>query len=263
MHLILISILFSLLAGNATAAEVPEVVRSCIEQNTPETTAVQAIELHARDRSGYEQVLQANVYWKRGADGRSRLLMHFEEPVDIRNARFLIIENKPENDMYIYMPGLFKVRRITSKRISSSVLGTDFSYEDFERLHGILQNLKAEQYPDDVLDGRPVYVINSYPGGSSDYDKIATYIDKQTCVTLKVELFEQGHKLRKTLTIDPTSITPVGNIQVPRELVMRDLRDKTQTRLVIDEIRTGVPLDDALFDPEQLKQQKIPPVRAE
>ena len=76
---------------------------------------------------------------------------------------FLIIENEPQNDMYIYMPGLVMVRKITSKRISSSILGTDFSYEDYERLHGILTDLKAEQYPDEVLAGRPVYVVNSYP----------------------------------------------------------------------------------------------------
>jgi len=250
-------------SAGAAAADVPQVVRDCVAQNTPKSTAVQAIELRARDRSGYEQVLQANVYWKRGSDAKARLLMHFEEPSDVRNARFLIIENQPQNDMYIYMPGLFKVRKITSKRISSSVLGTDFSYEDYERLHGILQELKAEQYPDDVLDGRPVYVVNSYPGDTSGYDKIASFIDKQTCVTLKVELYERGHQLRKTLTVDPASITPVGDIQVPRELVMHDLREKTETRLVIDEIRTGEPLDDALFDPEQLKQQKIPPVVAE
>jgi len=263
MHLILLPLLLLVHTTGAIAAEVPEIVRTCVEKNMPKTTAVQAIELTARDRSGYEQVLLADVYWKRDADNRSRLLMHFEEPADVRNARFLIIENQPQNDMYIYMPGLFKVRKITSKRISSSILGTDFSYEDYERLHGILQDQEAEQYPDDVLDGRPVYVIHSYPGDTSGYDKIATYIDQQTCVTLKTELFERGHQLRKTLTIDPADIQPVGDIQVPRALVMRDLRDNTETRLVIREIRTGDPLDEALFDPEQLKQQKIPPVQAE
>jgi hypothetical protein len=263
MRQTLISILFLLHAAGVFAAEVPDIVRACAEKNMPKTTAVQAIELRARDRSGYVQVLQADVYWKRGADGKSRLLMRFEEPADVRNARFLIIENQPQNVMYIYMPGLFKVRKITSKRISSSILGTDFSYEDYERLHGILMDLKAEQYPDDVLDGRPVYVINSYPGEASGYDKISTYIDKQTCVTLKTDLFERGHQLRKTLIIDPAKIQPVGDIQVPRELVMRDLRDKTETRLVIGTIRTGDPLDDALFDPEQLKQQDIPPIVAE
>jgi outer membrane lipoprotein-sorting protein len=263
MRLTLSFLLLLVHAASAFAAEVPEIVRTCAEQNMPKSTAVQAIELTARDRSGYEQVLQADVYWKRDAGNHSRLLMHFEEPADVRNARFLIIENEPQNDMYIYMPGLFKVRKITSKRISSSILGTDFSYEDYERLHGILLDLKAEQYPDDVLDGRPVYVINSYPGEGSGYDKISSYIDKQTCITLKTELYERGHQLRKTLTIDPADIQPVGDIQVPRKLVMRDIRDKTETRLVIQDIRTDVPLDDALFDPEQLKQQEIPSILAE
>ena len=262
MRQILASLLLTAAAGSCGAA-VPEIVRTCAERNTPDATALQSIELRARDRSGYEQVLEADVYWKRGSDGRSRLLMTFREPADVRNARFLIIENQPQNDMYIYMPGLFKVRKITSRRISSSVLGTDFSYEDYERLHGILQDLDAEQYPDDVLDGRPVYVVNSYPGETSGYDKIASYIDQQTCVTLRVELYERGHRLRKTLTVDPARIEPVGAIQVPRELVMRDLQEETETRLVIEEIRTNEPLDDALFDPERLRQQDIPPVHAE
>ena len=114
-----------------------------------------------------------------------------------------------------------------------------------------------------MLDGRPVYVVNSYPDDSSGYEKISTHIDIETCVALKTELYERNHQLRKTLTIDPATIKPVGAIQVPRELVMRDLRDKTETRMLIREIHTGVELEDALFDPEHLKQKKAPPILAE
>jgi hypothetical protein len=256
-RLILVPVL-SLFATLTLAAEVPEVVKACMEKNTPANSSVQTIELRARDRSGYEQVLQADTYWKRFPDGQSKILMQFQEPVDIRGARFLIIENTPENDMYMYMPGLFKVRKITSKRISSSILGTDFSYEDYERLHGVFTDLRAEQYPDEVLDGRPVYVINSYPEGDSGYEKIKTYIDIETCVSLKTELFERGHQLRKTLTVDPADIKKEGDIHVPHQLLMRDLRDKTETRLVVQEIKTDITLDNALFDPKQLKQKKAP-----
>jgi len=255
--LVMLSLMW-LYATLAFATEVPEVVKMCMEKNTPATSSVQSIELRARDRSGYEQVLQADTYWKRYPDNRSKILMYFYEPVDIRGARFLIVENTPQNDMYMYMPGLFKVRKITSQRISSSILGTDFSYEDYERLHGIFTDLKAEQYPDDVLDGRPVYVINSYPQGDSGYEKITTYIDIETCVFLKTELFGKGHQLRKTLTVDPGDIHLEGDIHVPQALLMRDLRDKTETRMVIQEIKTDVPLEDDLFDPEQLKQKKAP-----
>ena len=263
MKRFLFPFLLSLPASPMIAAEVPAVVRNCVEQNLPQTTSVQSIELRARDRSGYEQVLQADVYWKRFADGNARVLMYFSEPADVRGARFLVIQNKPQNDMYIYMPGLFKVRKITSRRISGSMLGTDFSYEDFERLHGILTDLKAEQFPDDELSGHPVYVINSYPGANSGYEKIGTMIDKETCVALKMELYEQGHKLRKEMLVDPASIRAVGDIHVPADLVMRDLRDKTETRLLIENIKTDVPLEDDLFDPTQLKKKDAPPVAAD
>jgi hypothetical protein len=253
-------LLLSLQTALALAAEIPEVVRSCLEKNTPESTSAQTLELRARDRNGYEQVLQANVYWKRFPDNRSRILMHFDEPADIRGARFLIIENEPQNDMYIYMPGLVIVRKITSKRISSSILGTDFSYEDYERLHGILTDLKAEQFPDDVLSGRPVYVVNSYPDDNSGYEKITTFIDIETCVALKTDLYERGHQLRKTMSVDPASIKKEGSIHVPRKLLMRDVRDKTETQMIIRKISTNIPLEDDLFDPEQLKQKDAPPI---
>jgi len=162
--------------------------------------------------------------------------------------------------MYIYMPSLFKVRKITSRNISNSMLGTDFSYEDFERMQGVMTKMKAEQQPDEVLDGRPVYVIKSYPGDDSGYEKIVSYIDIETCVTLKTEFFENGGQLRKLLTVEPENIRPAGNIQVPMEVLIKDLRDKTKTTIVVNEITVNVPLEDDLFDPTQLTKKKAPPI---
>lgn len=249
--------------ATASAVEVPEVVRSCMAKNMPETTSIQSIELRARDRGGYESIMQADVYWKRSKDAPAKVLMYLHEPSDVRGARFLIIQNEPRNDMYIYMPGLFKVRKITSKNISNSMLGTDFSYEDFERIQGVMTKMKSEQQADEVLDGRPVYVINSHPGDDSGYEKITSYIDIETCVTLKTELLEHGDQLRKTLTVNPETIKKTGGIYVPMEVVIKDLRDKTKTTMIIDEIRIDVPLEDDLFDPGQLKKKKAPPIVAE
>ena len=68
---ILVPLLLVLLATPALSTELPElpeVVKNCLEQNLPESTSVQSIELRASDRSGYESVMQADVYWKRFAD---------------------------------------------------------------------------------------------------------------------------------------------------------------------------------------------------
>jgi len=255
---ILLLALLTLCSLTTSAAEIPQVIKSCMERNLPQTTSAQSIELRARDRSGYEQVLEADVYWKRYAEDQARVMMYFREPVDIRGARFLVMEKQPQNDMYIYMPSLFTVRRVTSKNISNSIMGTDFSYEDFERIQGILSDIHAEQFPDDTLAGRPVYVLMSYPDESSGYVKVATYIDKESCIPLKTELYESGHELRKLLTIDPATIRHQAGIYYPGELMVKDLKQKTETRLIVHNVSVGTGLGDDLFDPEKMKQAKIP-----
>jgi hypothetical protein len=114
-----------------------------------------------------------------------------------------------------------------------------------------------------MLDGRPVYVVNSYPDDNSGYEKITTFIDKETCVALKTDLYERGHQLRKTMRVDPATIKKEGSIHVPQTLLMRDLRDETETQLIIQKIITNLPLEDALFDPEQLKQKDAPPITSD
>ncbi len=257
---ILLPALLTVCSLTTSAAEIPEVIKSCLHRNLPETTSAQSIELRARDRSGYEQVLEADVYWKRYAQDQARVMMYFREPADIRGARFLVVEKQPQSDMYIYMPSLFKVRRVTSRNIANSIMGTDFSYEDFERIQGILSDLHAEQFPDDTLAGRAVYVLMSYPPESSGYVKVATYIDKESCIPLKTELYEIGHELRKQLSIDPAAIRHQGGISYPSELVVKDLKQKTETRLIIRNVSVGTELSDDLFDAEKMKQAEIPAI---
>jgi len=247
----------------ALAIELPKAVKACVAKNSRSTSSVQSIELRSKDRRGYEQVLRANSYVKRSPGKKARIMMHFNEPFDMRGARFLIIEKSPRNDMYIYMPGLMVVRKITSKRISSSILGTDFSYEDYERLHGLLSGLRSEQAADAKIGKRKVHVINSYPKAGSGYDKITTHIDIKTCVALKTELFGKNGKLRKILTVDARDVHRHGKIYVPHRLLMRDLRDKTETRMIVEKIKINVPLEDGLFDPKQLKKVKLPTTQAD
>ncbi len=65
------------------------------------------------------------------------------------------------------------------------------------------------------------------------------------------------------MIVNPETIRQTGSIHVPTEVVIKDLRDKTKTTMVIDEVRIDVPLEDDLFDPTQLKKKKAPPIIAE
>lgn len=239
----------------ATAASLAPDIDACIRKNTPKTTAIQNIELRSTDRIGSEKILIADVYLKRFSDGNSGLIAYFKEPEDLWGTRLLVIEKAPANEMYLYMPALFKIRRITSKRISSSMYGSDFSYEDLERLYGMLSTEPAEQAADVLINGQAAYVLVSKPAdhSQSKYESVVSYFDKASCVIRKVEFFEPGSRLRKVLLVDADKVRPVGDIKVPHEYLMNDIRDKTETRMTVRKVRLDVPLPDTIFDHQQLK----------
>lgn len=231
-------------------------LEACIRMNEPESSAVQQIEMRSVDRAGYEKTLVADIYLKRFPDETSRMIAYFREPDDIIGTRLLVIEKAAGNEMYMYMPSLFKIRRISSKRIASSMYGSDFSYEDIERFYAMLSSEQPAQLPDAQLDGSPMYVLETRPAedSGSKYESIVAYFDQPDCVIRRVDFFESGEKLRKQLIADASSITSAGSIRLPREFTMTDLRNKTETYLSIRKIELDLTLDDDLFNHERLKE---------
>lgn len=239
-----------------TAQAIDPHVRSCVQRNELKTTAIQKVELRSIDRAGYEKILVADIYLKRFPDETTRMVAYFKEPDDIANTRLLIIEKPPGNEMYMYMPSLFKIRRISSKRISSSMYGSDFSYEDIERFYGMLSSEQPVQAPDTVLNGQPMYVLETRPAedSGSRYETIVAYFNQRDCIVRRVDYFEPGGKLRKQLMVNEQSMETTGTISLPREFTMTDLRNNTETTLHIRHLELGIPIDDSAFDWEQLKQ---------
>jgi len=253
--------LFALLsfhAVNSIAAPIDPEVEACIRKNAPRETSIQDIKLRSVGPLFEEKILTARVYWKQLPDGNSDLLTVFDEPEDISGSRLLFLEKKPQKEIYLYMPALFKVRRITSGRISSSMYGMDFSYEDFEWLYNMLSTARSEQRADSVVGGEPVYVLAVVPApaSGSKYQEVVSYFDKQSCVIRKVEFYGQGRKLRKVLLADPKAVKRVSGILVPHAFVMRDLEKKSETELTVTRVDIDPPIPDTVFDPAHLKESR-------
>ena len=255
---IVLSLLFAHVF-NAQASSIDPEVEACIRKNAPKATIIEKIRLTS-ESSMYdeEEVLATNVYWKHSADGTSKILAVFDEPDDILGSRLLFLEKKSGNDIYLYMPALFKVRRITSDRIASSMYGMDFSYEDFQFMYNMMVTAVTEQLADTVINGVPMYVFAIVPeaGKDSMYETIYSYFDNRTCVIQKVEFFEPGKKLRKVLTVDPASTRVVNGILIPHKLQMRDIKKESITKLTVISVTVDPSIKDSLFDPTLLKEHR-------
>ena len=242
-------------ADTMTASE----IQDCVKQNFPDDSMTQTIQMMMKDRMGVERLLEAEMFWERDQTTRlSKVRLDFDNPPELRGAAVLVIEKSPTNDMFMFLPELGKTRRITSSMVNGNMMGTDFTYEDFSRLQGMLGNLSAERQADGQVAGRPAFVTVSVPAQAtdSDYTRIRSLVDQQTCLPLRVEFFQKGFEgPAKVLTVQPDKAIEVKSGWFPRELRMEDVRGGTSTNLVVEKIEVNVPIDRKMFSAAELEKQ--------
>jgi hypothetical protein len=259
MHGSWIALVVSLLAAPLAAGAAPESaeeIEQCLRENMPKKSSIQTILLRSTNRVGDVAESRADIHWKLFDDGLSKVLLRFSHPLDMRGAGVLMIEKKERRpDTFMYLPELKSVRRVSSSAASSSLFGTDFSYEDFERLVGMSADAAKERGDDTEVEGRAAYVVSAKvdPDSGSAYEHIVTAVDKQTCVPLRTEFYEPGDALRKRLTADAAKIKQEGALFVPMQLTMHDLRDETQTDIVVEHIDAEAKIHRKMFSARELE----------
>jgi hypothetical protein len=249
-------VLLGIPASAGSAPETVDEIEQCVQDNLPRKSSVQTVRFRSTNRVGEVTGSEATIHWKLFDDGLSKVLLRFSAPPDMRGSGVLLIENRGRRpDTFLYLPELRKVRRVSSRSAASSLFGTDFSYEDFERLVGMSSDASKERIDDAKIDGREVYVVVGRPDpeSGSAYERVVAFVDKETCVPLRTESYEPGDELRKLLTADSSRIEREGTLWVPRQQTMKDLRDETQTDLVIEQIDIDAKIHRKMFSARELE----------
>jgi outer membrane lipoprotein-sorting protein len=230
------------------------VVEACLRRNLPQRSSVQSVRFQSKDRTGSTRTLAGTAYWKKWEGELSRSLIRIEFPPDLRGSAYLLIERPESVDVFVYLPEFQKVRRITSHALAGSLFGTDFSYEDMRRLRHLFEAAAVERRPDGELGGRGTYAVVLRPPAESEYGEVRAWIDTETCVPLKLELYTQNGTLAKELTADPSSLARHGEVWAAHALTLRDLQEQTETRVDLGKLEIDVDVPDKLFSERALTQ---------
>lgn len=244
------------LPGFAAERSIEE-IQACARKNQPEHSARQDLNLLIRDGTGDETTIEAKLFWKRDKEGRSRVLLRVTAPNDLRGTAFLLIEREGNSDMFSYLPDVGQVRRITGRTVSGSLFGSDFSYEDIQRLQSLATPAKLEKLADAEIAGRATWVLAAPipPESGSKYKRVVSFIDQETCVPLKTELMEGPDQVAKELVIAPDQVKAEGSRFIPREIIARDLEGSSETRLRVEKVEFDVSLSDSLFSEAALSKR--------
>jgi hypothetical protein len=234
-----------------TAEEIVRASRDRIKADTVSTRSSMVIK--ARDGSTTERVM--DQYSKDGPRGK-RTIIQFQRPASVAGTRFLTMENPGSaDDRWIFLPSLGKVRRIAASEGSGSFMGTDFSYDDISSASRGADLDRHTLLREETFKGNACYVIESTPKDSAyQYSKMIQWIDRESKVSWKVELYDKKAVLVKLLEIQ--ELKDVQGRLTPMLTSMTTLGAGTSTAIKVDIVKYDDPIPEGVFTTNYLETGK-------
>jgi hypothetical protein len=210
------------------------------------------------DRRGRVRDRALTLLTLRGADKESdRLLIRFTYPNDIRGTGFLVWEHpNGDDERFLYLPSLGRVRRIAGSEAQESFVGSDFSYEDFggrefdDYTYALLDENASWPAPDG--SSRPAWRLESTRKDKSvQYPRVASLVLKESFLVVQAEMFNRRNEREKTYAVG--QLRQVQGIWTVLQSVMTNAIDKTRTELEVAKIDYNTGLKEEAFTRRELE----------
>lgn len=242
--------------GAAGAADTAKSVMDCMRANAPESVRIQDFELSVTEPDGETRTLAGRVYAQRETKGKDaglmRAMMRVEQPDNLKGAAYLVRETDDylRDGMYVYLPSVRRVRRVSGTFADGSLLGTTFSYYDFKQISSAFGDLSAELLPSEKLGERPMHVLAFKPleGAETQYSSVRAWVDRETCLPMRAD-FSIGEQVRKRLSAAHAALRTADGYRYLAEVEMLDLQSKVRSTLKINKVSLDKGLSRRYFDP--------------
>ncbi len=209
-----------------------------------------------RNKHGEESIrrIRAKTLEVKG-DGDKSLTV-FNNPRDVKGTAFLNFTHKTgDDDQWLFLPALKRVKRISSRNKSGSFMGSEFAYEDISSQE--LEKYTYKWIRDEVYEGEDCFVIELYPVDkkNSGYTRQVNWIDKREYRVMKVEYYDRKKSHLKTLTFNGYK-KYLDKFWRADEMEMVNHQNGKSTQLLWSDYKFQTGLTDKDFSKSSLKRVK-------
>lgn len=180
----------------------------------------------------------------------------FDTPRDVKGTAFLTFTHKTgDDDQWLYLPALKRVKRISSRNKSGSFMGSEFAYEDISSQE--IEKYTYKWIRDEKYEGNDCFVFERYPVDkkNSGYTRQTVWMDKAEYRVLKVEYFDRKQSHLKTLTMKNYK-KYLDKYWRANEMNMINHQNGKSTKLVWSGYKFQVGLKDRDFNKNSLKRAR-------
>ncbi|MEX2130647.1 MAG: outer membrane lipoprotein-sorting protein [Pseudohongiellaceae bacterium] len=227
-------------------------------------TAVYDYTMVLIDRRDRQRSRNLRVYRKDyGADSKSLSL--FDSPADIRGTAYLNFnwdDAERDDDSWLYLPSLQRVKRIASSDTSDSFLGSDFTYAD---INGRERDWYDYSFVNesDIVDGVDCWVIEAVPKPgfrqraeqATGYGKSHVWIRKDNFLQQRGQVWElKGNRIKYFTASEFEQIDGVWTIKRLQVVTTRNDRQEHASVLQVNDVIYNSELDDGMFTTEYMQR---------
>lgn len=230
----------------------------CTAANVPENLSLRRVQLATTNSAGNTSTIEARVYATRekvtGVEGKLlRAMMHVDAPEYLDGAAYLVRETDDymRDGMFIYLPSVGRVRRVTGSFTDGALMGSKFSYFEFKQLSSAFRDLTPQIKGTETIGNRPVTVVRFTPldGTETRYTSVLAWFDQKTCLPLRAD-FSEGDTVIKRLSAQPEAIAKSGGYWYLQEITMRVLADDSYSVMRVKNVSLEEQVSDYFFNPE-------------
>ncbi len=192
-------------------------------------------------------------------------IIFFVSPADVRNTAYMSFDwddAAKEDDSWLYLPALGKVKRVAAGDKSSSFMGSDFSYSDINgiKIEDWDYTFVKESYS---LEGKDTWVIQGLPKKQArhrvleetGYLKSIIWVQKDNWVVIKAKYWVQKGKKIKYFKAE--EIKNISGIWTPLKLIMVTTSKGKVTHssiLTVSNVQYNLPVKDTYFTTRSMEQ---------
>ena len=245
----------SIMADDAKARGIMQKVNDRDEGNTLEQDLLMVL----IDSKGNKRTRDIKSYSKKhGKDDYQ--VMFFKSPADVKNTAFLTYDYEAKNkddDQWLYLPALKKVKRIPGSDKSSSFMGSDFSYSDMTKTN--INDFNFKFLKDTKVRGHAAWMIESIPRSKkvlkeTGYTKSIQVVRKDNYVVVRTIGFMRGGKKKY---MDAKRMHKQSGIWIVDEMSMTTKKGKKtlhKTIMRFSHTKLNKPISDSQFTTRRIQK---------
>lgn len=211
------------------------------------------------DKNNHKRVRQLKTYAKdKGED--TLKLMFFLSPADVENTGFLTYDyedSSKDDDQWLYLPELRKVKRIASSDKSSSFMGSDFTYSDITSRNVEDYNYKIMKEP--LVKGHKTWQMLVTPKtgkivDETGYTKSIVFVRQDNFVVIQaLNYIKLGKKLKYMMVTGLEKIDGIWTITKMQMVTKKGKKTLHKTVLDFSNIKYNQDLQESFFTTRTLE----------